>query len=111
MWRLLHREALVMMVFVIASECGLVVGYWVEWLELVFERSLAVLMVSLVLDLFVCTLAAVPKTVIVASRVYVWIFLCSVLCFRKKVNIPIAISRNKSLSDNGSDRLGSSKDT
>lgn len=45
-----------------------------------FERSPIVLMVSKVLDLFVCTLAAVPKTVIVASCVYMCVLLLLVLC-------------------------------
>jgi hypothetical protein len=40
---------------------------------MVFEKIPTVLMVSLVLDLFVCTLAAGPKAVIVASCVYIFL--------------------------------------
>jgi ABC-type proline/glycine betaine transport system permease subunit len=78
MWRIWERSILVSMliviviVIVIASESRseTVVGNCVVVSETVFERIPTVLMVSPVLDLFVCTLAAGPKAVIVALWVY-----------------------------------------
>jgi uncharacterized membrane protein YedE/YeeE len=59
------------MVFVTVIVCGseVVAGCEMEWTVMAFERSPIVLMVSMVLGPFVCTLAAVPKVVVVASRV------------------------------------------
>lgn len=73
MWKLVGRGILLMMLVVIVIVCGseVVVGCEMEWTVMAFERSPVVLMVSLVLDLFACTLAVAPKTVIVASRVCV----------------------------------------
>lgn len=53
----------------VAFGSEVVVDCSVYCFEMAFEMSLAELMVSLVLGLFVRTLAAVPKTVIVASCV------------------------------------------
>ena len=58
--------AIAMILIAIDSGSEVVVGCWMA-----FERSPVVLMVSLVLDLFVCTPAAALRAVIVASCVYV----------------------------------------
>lgn len=75
MWRIWERKILVSMLIVIVSESrsGIVVGHCVVVSEMVFERTPTVLMVLLVLDLFVCTLAVVPRAVIVAFCVYVFL--------------------------------------
>jgi hypothetical protein len=75
MWRIWERKILVSMLIVIVSESrsGIVVGHCVVVSEMVFERTPTVLMVLLVLDLFVCTLAVVPRAVIVALCVYIFL--------------------------------------
>jgi len=72
----LRYEFLVMMVvalmvFEVASGSGPVVGCEEDWIEMASGRRPAVLMVSMVLDPFVCILAAALKTVIAASCVYI----------------------------------------
>jgi hypothetical protein len=68
MWRVWGRSVLVLVV-VVVFEYEVVVEYCVKGLEMVFVRSLGVLVVLMVLGLCECILAAMPKAVVVALRV------------------------------------------
>jgi hypothetical protein len=69
MWRVWGRSVLVLVV-VVVFEYEVVVEYCVKGLEMVFVRSLGVLMVLMVLGLCECILAAMmPKAVVVALSV------------------------------------------
>jgi hypothetical protein len=64
------ERSILVLVFVIESGYGVVVEWWVVGLEMVFERSLVVLMVLMALGLCECILAAMPRAVIVALCVF-----------------------------------------
>lgn len=84
MWVVQRFVTLVMMYeAVIASGSEAVIECFVGCFEMAFERSPIVLMVSLMLDLFVRTLAAAPKAVIAASCVC-FSTTCSSLVARKQ---------------------------